>query len=1599
MCRSLCAISRCLRIALWGVALGILLPLTAAADNHTPRLHTVLLDRIERLPTVASGLRPRWWNEAYAYNYLTQRARRESLFHLTFVPDETFRFILPTSLIWDSSSPLSSAGTTVHAYTIERADGSIAELTIPVPNKLLRIRNTLLAAEAYFNAAADRAGLEFELAAPGKPIDIYVGYFPLKSIRDLFVRAYARYGFQEIVLRHDLSDDEIETTAIHELFHIATIAILQKLSGGKGLLWDAAAENRASAFLFEGTADWSTDEPITIPPDPARDQPFDPDTVNSYVCESFTLESAKHLFERNEYCSSLLIKYYVEQISGGTDATRPEAVLDFIARAYNLGDLTRESYLQALAEGLPTDRYAGSTWQEIWRQFYTSFAVASLVQRPSVLRQGDNHSAFHDDAFADIRRQLGYGAVRRFAEDYPHIPDQAYEQPATDDTERAERLATIRSTETLEPYAYPHIVLRPQAGLFRDTDARSVFVYVGGPADTGAFLARQQIDSVWSPDWYARHEGSFERITDFRLSEDNHAAVNEQENVSANHKKGDFIYLGLVNAGPDEAPRDMSWSYVMSPRLVGRVSDEVGKAYENVSLVGGTAQEDRRPHRFYNKDSFAFEMESTGRLHLHGDNRTFVPASERSLNLSIVCGESSETVLLAEEDGERLRVDVSRIEGDRIGASLYRYRVSGRIDENNEVTGDCRVRVNITSLLNLGSGDRQVDESYQVRIGDPRPEVARFIIVSDGEAVYDSTKGVLRPAKAVDGVYRLGLTVRFSTELSENGASITAGATHPYDGFEVPIDTSLSDAPFWTIWSQPGDGPEDIRTELQTEIFIPEADFPSGGLLWFSIMAESKAGILLDADPLTDLNQRDTRHFALLGIDDFYLATMSAETQRTFVSEWPSSTQTGRYEYGPFETQFILVPDAEDWVVGKFELPAVLTSWQRLRTDHEEFLSAARRELSEARAVLDAQENDVLPNAADVDRPGVLAEIASLRETISHLKQEMVVQEGFRERWNAVDPDFRVLMRLLQGAGIYWCRWPPENGEAQVEIDVPLRTRFAGMGGEYREERRAPDIPYEATLSYQVDAWDSANDASLNWDVSERAGRAYRYICPQLSVWRYDLEDLERFHELALSPPMFSGETTSDIAMESRFVDALTKVYSFALRFTVDSFEPRLEGFPPVLITRMPLTVALPPLQEGPLMRIFRSNESLGQGHLIRGEGSSAYSWGGGESGNSNFTVEREGGHTFVNPPDALQVVMEVNADLLSRFLPWPEASGVSWALEEGTGPQVTNYTTHPTAWWSQVIIGWAPEGWISGAILGESHTTEDWFGGTRVQRFTTRYGWEFEHNGRPGEPVPAAEEPQVAELLDPDPPDDNQSGELDGQEPERLPPDDVDDPPDDSDQGANRPEPPADPEPDEARDDPEQGTVDEPTLQHSGVVQGIISNASSRFEPGHVTVYLVGDALPSHDGQPLQIELNAGFPRSFVTVPVGGSIRIHNGEGVSGPAYTIFSESDDVSFEHVLPPGEEAVIDLMREGRLKVRLRSDPADILSVLVVPSTRFNLLETASYIIRDVPAGRYLLRAVTESRRYRPFEISVDVSESGRLTRDITLVERGAQTAGQ
>ena len=1621
-----CALTR--RLAA-GLVAGLLL-LTAAAgraEQHHPKLHSGILEFAEKVPSVGAAITPDW--SQTAYTDLTDDGKPEALFYMTFAPGEAFRFIVPISLTWAFQEPIFADGGTRYAYDVARPDGPPLTVTALIPNKILRIRNQLLAAEGYLNAASVRARVPFRLVDANKPIDAYIGHFGAET-RASGTLALARFYRQEMRFRQDISDSAIKTTPSHELFHLATHAALLAHAGDAALAWYHAAVRQARDVLFEGLADWFEDEPVEVPAGPGQAGPLNTDTANNYFCYSFLSDNETDLFARNEYCTSLLFKYYTEQVAGGRDVAGIDTVLALLIRVYDTGRLKPDSLAQAMAEGLPAERFPGADWRERWRNFYAAFAAAALVQRASAGDGAGGYLGFHDDAFSGRRSAAGVlTGAHEHKEDYLSAPGRIHGTRAADEDERRRRLAEYAQESSLLTFAYPYhgiILNRPGA---EHMPPRSAYVYARGDAGANVFLLRQSVPTRRS--WWNRDVGRHERIADFALPADGAADFAEVANLDLRGER-QYVWLGLVNSGPPEDLRDMSWAYFVTPRMIPKERGFSG-TYENVRVVGGSAHARGFFGQVYNGDDITFEFESTGKLHLGAGTRERIPAGDHNIAFRIHCGDRLAT--LASIDGTDFRLDAAATAATECLPSFHTYRLTTRIDPENAVTGECKARVEIASLLNMGGADRQVDEAVTFRLGDPRPRVARVQVAAGETVVYDSETNLVRAVEASGGRYALKLTIWFSTLMDYQGAAVTAGFGPPYTAYTLATDPMASDDAMWNNWSDPAD-PGETKSKLEVPIAVPEGDAPNGGFLWFAISGESYAGVPLDADPARAGAQPDVHHYAMLDLDAYYLATLSMQTRH--VGREREAYEDRREEidyqeaYRPFQAQVRLVP-----VESYFRDPLFfLDAWARTLREVEGSLAAQREQRDQINAYIDASKA-IIANIAEESKPVIEAQLQTLRDQMTSLEAAVAVWEETLALIRPLDADHRALVAFMKGYGEFSC---------DDELTGPVRARFGGMEGWFHSRFSTPTPVYQVRTEHAAPGWSSQDLRERNW-LGARAGS---YFCPRLEVLHYTAADFAKVAAIAAGStpprlpayiavpanmPWIRDSAQAQLDTFARLLaETAEQAVAIAWRFAwsdegaVRFHDPYRE---PLFHDGRP---RLPALPEGPLMRI-RYNLNAGWPFPVNGTGTYWEQRTGEVPYRDDYTfdffnrrhAEDEDLYAYFNSTWSDGGVSRIHSGTMERprYLPEDSSFDIEWRLEGGGGNQITSYT-HPQhiAYGHRfVITARAPGDELAGGLSVNFQS----FDVNGVEQHESRFGWHFARNAMPpgqGEdwpqighsgdgvgpvppvtptPEPPSDGPEVATGPEDGGPDDDGGG--DGEERPEAPPDDDDRPSDDDTTAGGTASAGTGGDDDRlAPPTPVAGgggaggipvpfTTVTPTIQYAGVLTGGVENNSTAHEPGHVVVWLEGEALPEADGQPLLMDLHDGFRQSFVAVPVGGAIRFRNVEAEGGVSYALLNEDEELGIEESLAPGEEVVIEFPAAGRFTILDTMNAEQRLEVVVVESTRFAAFDAPLYIIRDVPPATYVMHVLTESRRYQPIAMEVAVRPTGHTSVDIELVERG------
>ena len=1273
--------------------------------------------------------------------------------------------------------------------------------------------------------------------------------------------------------------------------------------------------------------------------------------------------------------------------------------------------------MQAMVEGLPEDRFPGADWQERWQRFFTSYAASMVVQGASASHNPADRLGIHDDAFSRGQRVLPIGVDNNVVEDYSSLPERLYATPANDDEERAIRLATLAEAIDLLPISYA-LELLDLGKLHRQLAGPvSVFFFAAGEPGTDAFVLRQS---------YPRGDLSNDRLqTVFAWnralswlpdpSTGEVSNVVEEINVD-NSVENQDLWLGLVNAGLPKRRGMAAWALVVSPRLIplGR-----GTSARAVRLVDGAPAQRLTTHEFYNGDDFVLSVDTTGQLHLGAGTRNDIPADERSIDLTLICSDS-QRVTLADPG---ISIDAHATPGQYGLPTRYSYKLCGRIAPDNAITGECRARVELTSLLNLGGGDHQVDESFVFRLDDPRPWVESVRVRSGGTVAYDSTTLTLEPIAPAGGQYTVEIEVAFSTLMGETAVEITAGLEAPYDRYKFNTDPIVYGEVDWINDPVLDAPPNTYRTVVGTTLTVPESDVPEGGFLWFSIggTAESPA-TGLDYDPSTSGIQPNTRHYVLLGTNDYYRATISMEKElmgalRDQRDDGVRESYDYKIEYQPIETQFRLIESVHLGAGRTYFVEAWRGGLDFVLQDIE----YQRTLLAQFRANVQAIDDALAPSTVtgatresyELNRRNLVGQIVSTEPYIAVL--EAIVAAVRR-----TEADFQAVIRLLDGAISYDCH---------TILGGPVLARFGGMRGRYEERISYPPFYWGGDDSFVSRKVEIATYDAPGWyshSAIPRLLEGYGH-CPTLEVWHFDRDDLDRARALLAKAPDYVSVPPNEIAEDSPAVEMIAPtlaIYQDTLQFALEELLTIAWRFVPdpgdgiEMAEDLPVfrdnNPRLPVLDDGPMMRVRFKPQDVWP-FMVDGHGQRNYTFRGREN------VDETEPLTFANRRDAEadEPYYRIHSDItgLPRelfeepyFEPIERGYDVNCYLAQGGAQQVTN-RTHDTRYGERdetlVINGRAPRDTLEGTLECQ------WRSGRPIgdEVHLSQIRWDFVRNGLPTEtdmswlgqadlPPPLLPstteiaEGEASEADEADPPasaatettsptqppaeaqpDDGSESETAVADPNAPPADDaaptplVDtEEPAEVEGGSDDQRLEHDEAGDSAADAPPEEAIGgmlgpgiqvSSTVRYTGVLTGTITNDSDAYEPGDVALYVEGPGLPPPDGQPILLDLQDGFPQDFVAIVAGGSVRLRNVEQPGGPSYTLLSESELRPFEIVLSPGDEEVIEFPDSGRLTVVNKDNASQLLELLVVPSTRINVLDGSIYMIRDIPPGPHEL----------------------------------------
>ncbi|MCP3874275.1 MAG: hypothetical protein GY699_14110 [Desulfobacteraceae bacterium] len=806
---------------------------------------------------------------------------------IKFEQDEKFIFIIPEEHMRSTqplNTPFYDQGYTFYRYHDEDLG---FEMNYPISNRVLMVRKALLAAQNYFNDAAGKAGLELKWWDPDEPVKVVVG----KTAKPSWI-ADANFSRQRIVIRPHWYTMDIHGVAVHEYFHLITGAVV--FNGDKDLFWTkyhVAGHHPFRLFLNEMTAEWATDEPITIGFENST-KTKNLDTVNDYLKERsirFLFHNRTPFFEKDQYDSNILIKYFAEQMAGKKDKSAAEHVLKLIKTMYDNGGVNKNTFFKAFTDLLPGRDFGARTWQLKWSKFFRAFCASNLIQKAKCLENPKDPLGYHDDAFSIDRYGYDNELEKEWAAEASIHSEKVFQESAQDDIERKRRLETLLGPkELVAPMAYK----LHRIELNSDTAVpRPVFFFASGEAGSDTFLIRQKrkkgsifVDRKnttfdWKPEFTFSNQWEINTPESFGIIED----YGESEKIQD-------IWMGLINSGMDKRYRFISWAFQASPRLIPYTNPPIWGGSQTIHLTGGDASYNSGPGQgWYNGDTFQLNFRTTGPLHRKGTNLTDIPFEDLSLAFKIL-NEKDQEIGLDLDYGLKLK-------GSKERAGHFSYTIKGKIARRNPYLGKARIYLKLTSLLNLGKSDQQIDESYEILIRPLLPHVERVVISQDesiqgSQVIYDSNDRTRSVAKDENGVYKIKAAITFSVPMDTMYTLITAGISAPYEKY----------------YSQGCEWSRDAKESICT-FTIPKTDIPSqGALLRFAISGKSDKSEDLDADISEQGPQPNLAHFIFMGIDEFYNLSLWAKSVQK-ITDYDGNVMSN---FGPVKIRLRLVPYRRD---------------------------------------------------------------------------------------------------------------------------------------------------------------------------------------------------------------------------------------------------------------------------------------------------------------------------------------------------------------------------------------------------------------------------------------------------------------------------------------------------------------------------------------------------------------------------------------------------------------------------------------------------------------------------------------------------------------
>lgn len=826
---------------------------------------------------------------------------RQTHYVVRFTEIEGFEFHIPEALAFPTfHNPQDTGALTFFnkGFTVYYYDHG--EKFLPISNRLLMYRQALLAAETHFTQAARNAGFTLNFAH-ADPVRIVVGQTTQNT-------SAAETSFSHHWICFGATGDHSPTVPVHEYFHLVQSAIWYE---GKDEYQHQTSlfQKPYSDFLHDMTADWATDEPIQIPASPGYPA-TNIDLTQNYLNHSgsrFIEEGDQRFFadvDRNyrgigfkprQYQASLLIKYWAEQMAGQQDKSSAPQLLKALRRIQQLGGLNHDGFFLGLTEPLPPQFDApGEEYR--WQQFFRHFCASNVIQRASCRKDTNDPIGYHDEAFQSINSTFDNKIERTLRSESRVSFDRIWAEPALTDAERIARLKTLRGgTDEIRALSHKLYLLKLEN---KRSQPRTIFLHAEGEPGTDLYLLRQQ-PPLYSEHW--RDDGSMDLLSEFTFSDqtdsDSPADFTVVENVDL-RRQGDYLWLGLVNGATKSQNRKVRWCYLATPALMEFQSTVHRGDTSTVRLVKGDSlsrwQSDLQ--QFADGDEFELRIQTSGALHRSEADLNDLRKEDVSLDFKVLDRHNNE-VPLEIVNGRTFKV---RAKPHQLEPNAWDYFISGKLQSGIDYEGLCRFRICISSPLNLGPQDEQIDESYKFELNPLNPYLDRVEIRQGEQLIYDNHQDLRLPPKEQNGSFTMTVKGTFTRAMDPAKTIITAGPDAPYNQFRVDR----------VRWPFAGDNKVFVG-----RLVIPRAEVPASGMLLrlaVNGVTKTDAGVPatpLDSNLLEPGNQPDTSHFLIVGLDEYWEVSHSSSCRQQ-IESWDQNL-TVQGTWGPLRVSTRLVIDSK----------------------------------------------------------------------------------------------------------------------------------------------------------------------------------------------------------------------------------------------------------------------------------------------------------------------------------------------------------------------------------------------------------------------------------------------------------------------------------------------------------------------------------------------------------------------------------------------------------------------------------------------------------------------------------------------------------------